>query len=302
MPIGAFTGQFDVALLCVQVFFVFFLCLVYYLRQEDKREGYPLVSERTRKTGGRVVVEGFPPVPKPKVFIQPHGRPPVFAPRVEEAQPIHAMRLGNQLGLPIEPIGDPMLAGVGPGSWLPKADEPDLSFNGEPVFRPMRTEPEFHVHKKDPDPRGWAIVGLDKERAGRVVDIWIDKSEHFARFLEVELDPAIHALRIVEEPATPDEEHLFDKVDDATAETRDRLSREITEAPPPHRVLIPTEFISTNPARRLVRTDAVTAAQFANAPGRKADTLLTAREEQRIRGYFGGGFLYASPRRRGPLL
>lgn len=299
MPIGAFTGQFDVALLCVQVFFVFFLCLVYHLRQEDKREGYPLISERTRKTRGRVKVEGFPPVPKPKVFIQPHGRPPVFAPRVEEPQPINATGLGNQQGLPIEPIGDPMLAAVGPGSWVPKIDEPDLSFNGEPVFRPMRAIPEFYIHKKDPDPRGWTIVGLDKRPAGRVVDIWIDRSEHFVRFLEVELDPAIRATRTVEDPETPrTPDEAFEHDDEAKA----KLSREMTQAPRPGHVLIPTQFIGTNPRERTVRTDAVTAAQFANAPGRKADTLLTAREEQRVRGYFGGGYLYATPERREPLL
>lgn len=42
-------GELDVAILCVIAFVVFFLGLLCYLRQEDKRGGYPL--ERINTTG-----------------------------------------------------------------------------------------------------------------------------------------------------------------------------------------------------------------------------------------------------------
>ena len=53
MPPASFTGTFDLAELAFYVFVLFFLGLVYYLRREDKREGYPL--ETDRKDGGRRV-------------------------------------------------------------------------------------------------------------------------------------------------------------------------------------------------------------------------------------------------------
>ena len=35
----------DVAQVTLYVFWIFFACLIYYLRREDKREGYPLDSD-----------------------------------------------------------------------------------------------------------------------------------------------------------------------------------------------------------------------------------------------------------------
>ena len=52
----------------------------------------------------------------------------------------------------------------------------------------------------------------------------------------------------------------------------------------------------------MVRTSAITGAQFANVPGRKSDLMVTAREENQIRGYFGGGYLYATSERTEPWL
>ena len=47
MPPASFTGTFDVAELAFYVFVLFFVGLVFYLRREDKREGYPLLTDRT---------------------------------------------------------------------------------------------------------------------------------------------------------------------------------------------------------------------------------------------------------------
>ena len=56
---GAFTGYIDVAQLCLYAFWLFFFGLVYYLLRENKREGYPLVSDRTGRAP-RVKVVGWP--------------------------------------------------------------------------------------------------------------------------------------------------------------------------------------------------------------------------------------------------
>jgi hypothetical protein len=67
MPSGAITNYIDVAQLTLYAFWIFFFCLIFYLRREDKREGYPLIGE-----GGRRHL-GFPAMPPPKSFLMPHG-------------------------------------------------------------------------------------------------------------------------------------------------------------------------------------------------------------------------------------
>jgi photosynthetic reaction center H subunit len=52
---------FDGAQIALYAFWLFFAGLVFYLRREDKREGYPLDSPQ----GPR---EGFPSVPPKKVY------------------------------------------------------------------------------------------------------------------------------------------------------------------------------------------------------------------------------------------
>ena len=55
----------DLAQVTLYVFWIFFACLIFYLRREDKREGYPLDS--TASGGG--VVHGFPRMPDPKNYL-----------------------------------------------------------------------------------------------------------------------------------------------------------------------------------------------------------------------------------------
>lgn len=61
-------SSIDVAQVAIYSFWAFFAGLVYYLRREDKREGYPMASD-----GPRGVIQGFPKTPGPKRFIH---RPP----------------------------------------------------------------------------------------------------------------------------------------------------------------------------------------------------------------------------------
>ncbi len=57
-------GYFDGAQIMVYAFWIFFFSLIIYLRKEDKREGYPLETDK----GPR---EGFPRMPEKKTFL--HG-------------------------------------------------------------------------------------------------------------------------------------------------------------------------------------------------------------------------------------
>ena len=53
---GNIVGGIDVALLAFLAFTLFFIVLVFYLRREDRREGYPLEDELT----GAVETAGGP--------------------------------------------------------------------------------------------------------------------------------------------------------------------------------------------------------------------------------------------------
>src|SRR5579875_1974188 len=124
MQIGAITSGIDVAQLVLYAFWLFFAGLIFYLRQEDKREGYPLVNDRS----DRVVVQGFPPIPAPKTFRLAHGAMQV-APRREAPVAINAMPVAGWPGAPLTPLGNPMLDGIGPAAYAHRADEPDLTFD-----------------------------------------------------------------------------------------------------------------------------------------------------------------------------
>ncbi len=183
METGAITEYVDVAQLVLYLFWAFFAGLIFYLRREDKREGYPLVSDRSAD----VVVQGFPAVPPAKVYSLPAGgtfAAPSGGPddREVRAEPAHAFP-----GAPLEPVGDPMLAEVGPGSYAQRHDVPDVTLELEPRIVPMRVATEFWVEPRDPDPRGMDVIGTDGEKGGTVSDIWVDRAEPQIRYLEVEV-------------------------------------------------------------------------------------------------------------------
>jgi photosynthetic reaction center H subunit len=190
MQTGAITGYIDVAQVALYVFWAFFAGLIYYLRSEDKREGYPLVSDRER-----VRVQGFPPIPKPKTFLLAHGGTQT-APR-EEPVPgdYNAVPLAPWPGAPMVPTGNPLLAGVGPGASVMRADVPDLTYDEElPRITPLRVASEFSVDPETVDPRGMTVYGADRVAAGTVTDVWIDLVDVIARYLEVELADGKHVL------------------------------------------------------------------------------------------------------------
>jgi len=99
METGGLTSYIDLAQIALYGFWIFFAGLIWYLHREDKREGYPLDSERSDRTGGRVRVEGFPAVPSPKTFLLADGSS-IQAPSAATAdrRPIAASPFGHGEG------------------------------------------------------------------------------------------------------------------------------------------------------------------------------------------------------------
>ncbi|MEM7081586.1 MAG: photosynthetic reaction center subunit H [Pseudomonadota bacterium] len=179
----------DLVEILFTLFWLFFFGLVFYLHREGKREGYPLESDRTDRSGGRVKVQGFPAAPPKKSFLAPLGGV-VYVPRDEVERPLAAEPAAPYPGAPMVPTGNPMLDGVGPASWSDRADVPDKTLHNENRIVPMRVATDFVVMDRDPDPRGMQVVGADDVVAGTVSDVWVDRAEPLITFFEVDLGSA----------------------------------------------------------------------------------------------------------------
>ena len=180
MGFGAFTHYIDIPQMVLYAFWIFFAGLLYYLRREDKREGYPLEPDR----GGTVRVEGFPAVPPPKTFKLPGGATYQAPPGNPEGREIR-MKAALPTGSPQQPTGDPMLDAVGPASYAQREDKPERMNSGAPLIVPMRLAVGFSVAAEDSDPRGMEVVAADGIVAGKVKEIWVDRAEPQIRYLEV---------------------------------------------------------------------------------------------------------------------
>lgn len=258
MDIGGITSYIDVAQLVLYAFWLFFAGLIFYLRREDRREGYPLLSE----VDGRPMNHGVIYVPEPKTFTLANGQT-VKAPRdTVDTREIHAKPREPWTGAPLEPTGNPMIDGVGPAAYALRADVVDVTFHGAAKIVPMRVATDYHLPMGDADPRGMAVVGADRQTAGNVRDLWVDRSEQLIRYLEIE----------------------------------------VSGSDPVQTVLLPMNFALIDKRRRVIKVEALMARHFADVPGLKSPDQVTFLEEERICAYYGGGTLFASPARREPML
>jgi len=182
---GGLVGDFDVAQLMVILFFLFFVGLVLHLRQEDKREGYPL-----KDPAGGPDQEGFPPMPAPKTFILMEGGT-ATAPHPEVEPPLLARRVPNVPGSPLIPTGDPLRDGVGPAAYALRKTRPLIYDYHKVQVLPLRSLPDWSVAYPDKDPRGFRVLAADGVDVGVVVDLWIDRSVKILRYLEVEVKTAL---------------------------------------------------------------------------------------------------------------
>ncbi|ETX14990.1 Reaction center protein H chain [Roseivivax halodurans JCM 10272] len=178
-------GNLDLASLSLWIFFIFFVGLVIYLQRENQREGYPLVDE----DGTRADAGGIWPVPSDKVFRLPHGKGEKAVPSGQNIDRTDlAMEATNAAGgFPFAPTGDAMLAGVGPGSWCPREDAPELDGHGHPKIVPMAAG--GFAFRAGFDPRGMPVVSGDDVIVGMISDMWVDAPEQLVRYLEISLEP-----------------------------------------------------------------------------------------------------------------
>ena len=266
----------DVAQVTLYVFWIFFACLIFYLRREDKREGYPLESN----TGGGGVAHGFPGMPEAKSYRLRTGHVATLPNHGNDRRDVAVAPIARWPGAPYAPTGDPMRDGVGPGSWADREDVPELTMEDIPCIVPLRVTPATTLATEDPDPRGMNVIGCDREIGGVVVDVWVDRAEALVRYLEVEVElpPGKPTGPIAVGP---------DGVGVASSSKR---------------VLLPLPFALIDKPRGRVSVHAILGRQFADAPALKHPDQVTKREEDQIVGYYGGGMLYATPARQEPKL
>jgi photosynthetic reaction center H subunit len=183
--VGAITQYIDVAQLVLYLFWAFFAGLIYYLHQEGKREGYPLESDISHL----IKVQGFPAIPEAKTYLLRDGSTRT-APNFEnsgavpglKAEPAHGFP-----GAPLNPTGNPMLDGVGPGAYAIRPDIPDMTVDQQPKIVPLRVAANFHLESRDPNPVGMSVIGGDGVVGGTVTDVWVDRAEILIRYLEVKV-------------------------------------------------------------------------------------------------------------------
>ncbi|WP_299751990.1 photosynthetic reaction center subunit H [uncultured Tateyamaria sp.] len=182
---ATFFGEFDLASLALWLFYIFFAGLIIWIQRENMREGYPLEDDEGNASSN----SGLFPLPEDKSFELPHGRGTVTVPsgQMPERADIPMKRTGPGNGYPLEPTGDPMLDGVGPASWAPRRDVPELDGHGHPKIIPMSANDSFRF-ATGRDPRGLPLMSGDGEVVGKVVDMWIDEPEQLVRYLEYTLD------------------------------------------------------------------------------------------------------------------
>ena len=179
-------GGLDIAELTFYLFFLFFLGLVWYLNRESRREGYPLEHDITGEVGHDIDRLDFS---EKKTFQLPHGLGTVTVPKAgdRDAMPTNVWPRAYA-GTPLDVKGDLLSSGVGPGSYAPRADRPDLDMFGRPRIVPMAIAEHVTVVAQDTDPRGLPVTGLDGVVAGTVRDLWVDRAEHVIRYLDVALN------------------------------------------------------------------------------------------------------------------
>jgi photosynthetic reaction center H subunit len=257
---GSVVGSIDVAQVVLYAFWVFFAGLIWYIRKEDRREGYPLEDD----VSGAYNKSPWLFVPDKKTFVLPHGQGTKEVPDFKrDAPPLNAERTSRAPGYPIEPTGNPLLAGVGPGSWTERQDIPDLTAHGEARIVPMSMAEGFGIAEGETDPRGLPVVGCDRKTGGTVKDVWVDRSEHLLRYYEVEVEGGPASVLL------------------------------------PNNFVV----IKTGRGKKpYLYVHAVTSEQFAEVPARAKAETITRLEEDRIAAYYGAGLLYALRNRREALL
>ena len=184
MDDGNIVGTIDVAELALYLFFLFFAGLIFWLRREDRREGYPLEEE-----DGRLLPDGGPLSKAPtKTFKLPNGKGTHSVPHPDDRDPVDIAAKQREPfpGSPYIPTGNPLEDGIGPAGYAQRAKWPDQDRHGHNRLVPMSASDEITIAPLSKDPRGLTVIAADGKTAGTVRDLWVDHEEHVIRYLEVD--------------------------------------------------------------------------------------------------------------------
>ena len=182
---GALTEYIDVAQITLYAFWFFFAGLVWYLRGEDRREGYPLESEGVPQFNDQ---KGWLYIPPPKTYRLNNGDTINYPAFAKDPRPFNADKVEPWPGAPFQPKGDPLLAAMGPGSWVTRPEKTYTNLHGEDLIAPLRVAKHFRLSPDGGDPIGLPVIGSDRIVAGKIKDLWVDRAESLVRYYEVELN------------------------------------------------------------------------------------------------------------------
>lgn len=247
MTFGSITQQIDLPEVALVVFFLLFAGLVWHLRRRDKLEGYPMQASPFDQTP----LLGFPAPPPREVYLLQEGGATV-TPHFYPPTPIQARPLYPFGGTPLVPVGNPLLAAIGPGAWVNRTDRPMLTENGELMLQPLRLCDDWRVEEGEADPRGMTVFDWRWTEVGVVADLWVDRSIKILRLLEVELNAGLGRGR----------------------------------------VLVPIFHADIREGAREVRVTSLRWHQFADVPMPSAPDRISAREEERLNAYYAAGRFY----------
>ncbi len=272
--VGAFTQYIDVTQVVLYVFWLFFALLVIYLQRESKREGYPLVSDRSK----HITVQGYPAVPEPKTYLLPHGGTLQLPnDRTDRDRELNAVPLFKAPGSPLVPKGDPLVDGLGAAAWADRSDVPDLNGEGEPRLKPLSAlGGAWRIAEFDANPIGMDVRALDKVVVGKITDVMVDQMEFLPRYYQVRLNSGREILlpmmfvKVRKKRRAPADGSLYERM----------ISRREKE----------------------VHVVAINSAQFENVPLCASNDQVTLLEEDKVQAYYGGGHVYASRQRTEPLI
>lgn len=263
MTLG-FSEHIDIALVVLYAFWIFFFALIFYLRREDRREGYPLIVEVT----GKVHTDSAIWTPNPKFWSLPGGGK-AQAPQADPKEPeFHGRRISKLDGAPYEPTGNPLTDAFGPASYALRDELPDMTGYGDLKIVPLRVFEEMDVLAGDVDPRGLSVMSRDDQEVGKISDLWVDRYESMIRYYEIELAAASAKGEGDEEGA----------------------------AVAARRVLVPyamATIVAGNflfpVSKKYIRISSLNADQFEDVPATSSADQITRREEDRISAYYAGG-------------
>lgn len=177
---------------------------------------------------------------------------------------LNAVPADDYNGSPIIPLGDPMKDGIGPAAWADRPDRPDYTAHGTPKIVPLRADKGYWLEPRDPNPIGLPVVAADKQVAGTIVEVWVDRSEPQVRYYEVKLTG----------------------------------SEEVRLLPVGY-VQWPN-FGLWGCDKVLVKS--ITSRHFRDVPTTRSRDQITLLEEDRITAYYAGGHMYALPGRDQPII